>query len=86
MAMHLRFHLLTLPILLVCQSPGQAPESAAPALTEALHAIHPEAIRAHLEFLADDALEGRGTGTRGYDLAAKYVRAQFASLRLKSGT
>ena len=55
------------------------------ALLESLRSVRPEAIRAHLEFLADDALEGRGTGSRGYDVAAKYVRAQFAALGLKSG-
>lgn len=30
-------------------------------------------VRAHMEFLADDLLEGREAGTRGYDVAAKYV-------------
>ena len=30
-------------------------------------------IRADVEFLADDLLEGRETGTRGYDLAARYA-------------
>jgi len=30
-------------------------------------------IRADVEFLADDLLEGREAGTRGYDLAARYV-------------
>lgn len=36
-----------------------------------------EAIRAHLSILADDLLEGRETGTRGFDIAARYVTAQF---------
>lgn len=36
------------------------------------------AYRAHVEFLADDLLEGRETGSRGYDIAAKYVASQFA--------
>jgi Zn-dependent M28 family amino/carboxypeptidase len=40
-------------------------------------------IHAHMEFLADDLLEGRGTGTRGYQLAANYVRAQFEQLGLE---
>ncbi len=40
-------------------------------------AITPNAIRAHVNFLASDALEGREAGTRGYDLAAEYVAAQF---------
>jgi hypothetical protein len=47
--------------------------------------VSPAALRAHLEFLADDALEGRLTGTRGYDLAAKYMATQFTSLGLKGG-
>ena len=34
-------------------------------------------IKAHLTFLADDLLEGRETGSRGYDIAAHYVTAQF---------
>lgn len=48
-----------------------------------LQQIRPEAIRAHMEFLADDLLEGRGTGTRGFQLAANYVRAQFEAMGLK---
>ena len=34
-------------------------------------------IKAHLTFLADDLLEGRETGSRGYDIAAHYVSTQF---------
>jgi hypothetical protein len=45
--------------------------------------VQPERIRAHVEFLADDLLEGRAAGTRGYDLAARYVAAQMAALGLK---
>lgn len=42
-----------------------------------------ERIRAHVEFLADDLLEGRAAGSRGYDLAARYVATQFDLLGLK---
>ena len=42
-----------------------------------------ERVRAHVAYLADDRLEGRDTGSRGYDLAAKYVSDQFASFGLK---
>src|SRR5215213_10732558 len=45
-----------------------------------LLAITPNAIRAHITFLASDTLEGRETGTRGYDVAAAYVAAQFEAL------
>ena len=34
-------------------------------------------IKAHMNFLADDLLEGRETGSRGYDIAAHYVATQF---------
>lgn len=40
-------------------------------------------VRADLQFLADDLLEGRGTGARGGDLAANYIAAQFEIAGLK---
>lgn len=39
--------------------------------------VNTGALRAHAEYLASDLLEGRATGSRGYDLAAGYVAAQF---------
>lgn len=39
-------------------------------------------VEAHVAFLADDLLEGREAGTRGYDIAAHYVASQFAQLGL----
>ena len=45
----------------------------------------PEAFRAHVAFLGDDLLEGREAGSRGYDLAARYVAAQFEALGLRAG-
>ena len=46
-------------------------------------ALDANALRAHLEYLADDALEGRAPGTRGGELAAKYIAAQFRRLGLE---
>jgi hypothetical protein len=43
----------------------------------ATNAVRAEAIRSHVEFLAGDLLEGRAAATRGYDIAAAYVAAQF---------
>lgn len=40
-------------------------------------------VRAHTAFLADDLLEGRGTGTRGFALAASYVTSHFRRLGLE---
>jgi hypothetical protein len=45
--------------------------------------IRAQNIRAHLEFLADDLLEGREAGTRGYDIAAKYVASEFEQMGLQ---
>ncbi|MGC3982896.1 MAG: M28 family peptidase [Steroidobacteraceae bacterium] len=44
---------------------------------ESVPALSAQAIRAHAEFLSSDLLEGRATGSRGYELAAAYVAAQF---------
>ncbi|WP_460671385.1 M28 family metallopeptidase [Larkinella ripae] len=49
----------------------------------AAQSVKPEAIKAHMRFLADDAMEGRKPGTRGYRLAANYVIAQFEALGLQ---
>ena len=42
-------------------------------------------VRAHLEFLASDALNGRGSGTRDEQIAAEYVGAQFRRLGFEAG-
>lgn len=55
----------------------------APAMAQT---FSPDRIRADVAYLADDKLEGRGTGTKGYDLAARYVADRFAALGLKPGT
>lgn len=59
--------------------PAQLPDSGVDRTLQ----IRPEAIRAHLEFLADDLLEGRGTGTRGHKLAVNYIRAQCQAFGLR---
>ncbi len=42
-------------------------------------------VRAHVEFLADDLLEGRDNGTRGFDIAARYVATRFDAMGLRPG-
>jgi Zn-dependent M28 family amino/carboxypeptidase len=51
--------------------------------TRLARAVDSTVMRAHIDFLASDALEGRGTGTRGGDLAAKYIASQFQRLGLQ---
>jgi Zn-dependent M28 family amino/carboxypeptidase len=42
-------------------------------------------FKAHVAFLADDLLEGREAGTRGHEIAARYVASQFALYGVKPG-
>lgn len=56
--------------------------AAVPALAEE-PVFDPQAVRAHVTFLADDLLEGRDTGSKGYDIAANYVASQFIAMGLK---
>ena len=52
-------------------------------LDRALAAITPEFLKAHITFLGDDLLQGRRPGTRGYDIAARYVAASFEAMGLQ---
>ena len=57
---------------------------AAPADRSAEHAAA-QRIRAHVEFLASDLLEGRDTGSHGHEIAANYVASEFRQLGLTPG-
>jgi Zn-dependent M28 family amino/carboxypeptidase len=41
-------------------------------------------LRAHIEFLADDQMRGRQSGSRGYNIAANYVASQFRQMGLQA--
>src|SRR6266550_7954719 len=43
----------------------------------AMDRISADSLRGHLSFIASDLLEGRGTPSRGLDIAAEYIAAQF---------
>src|SRR5258708_37493184 len=67
-----------------CAAPEPATDLGLPVnVAAAMRDIDAERIRAHVRFLSDDLLEGRGTGARGGDIAAKYIAAQFALDGLK---
>jgi hypothetical protein len=69
-----------MPILLIAvMSKAQTRVSVPPAPLS----VPPAAIASHIHFLASDALEGRETGMRGFDVAAEYVRAQFEAIGLQ---
>ncbi len=48
-----------------------------------IDAITTEALRHHSYFLASDALEGRGTATRGFKIASEYAASQFQAAGVK---
>ena len=54
-----------------------------PEVSRALESIRPEAVEAHIRFLADDLLEGRAPGTPGFEIAAKYVETELQALGLQ---
>lgn len=71
-------HLKLIPVaaaLFAISAPAAA--QPAPPLSDAARRV-----QAHMEFLASDLLEGREAGSRGYDIAADYVAAQFKQLGL----
>ena len=59
------------------QSPPQRQAAPPAAARAALEGVSAESLRGHVSFLASDLLEGRPTPSRGLDLAAEYIAAQF---------
>lgn len=47
--------------------------------------VREAAFEAHIRFLADNLLEGRNTGERGYDIAALYVENHYRAIGLTPG-
>src|SRR3954463_11253441 len=83
-----RFVVLTILVfatLALAQKKPAAPAGKTPATKMPAGKISPDALRAHVRFLSDDLLEGRGTATRGHEIAAKYVASEFESMGLKPG-
>lgn len=66
-------------LLIGASAPAQV---AAPVTSETAAA---DRLRGHVEFLASDLLEGRDTGSRGHEIAAAYVAAEFSKLGLQPG-
>jgi hypothetical protein len=80
--------IIALAVVMLCALSVQfgtaIPRAEGDAATAAMESIRPEGIRAGMRFLSDDLLEGRGTGTRGYNIAAKYVAAEFEGMGLQA--
>ncbi len=75
-----RLTVLLASFFLLVATPGAHAQTA---VDKAARAVSADVIRAHIEFLASDALEGRGAGTRGGDIAARYIAAQYVRLGLE---
>jgi Zn-dependent M28 family amino/carboxypeptidase len=52
-------------------------------VSASMQSIDAHRIAEHVRFLSNDLLEGRAPGTRGGDIAANYIAAQFALYGLK---
>ncbi|NQZ23420.1 MAG: M28 family peptidase [Colwellia sp.] len=70
--------LLSLALLSACGQNNQTSVTA----TDKKPQVNEQNIKAHLEFLADDTLLGRDTGSDGYQIAANYVKSYFKQLGL----
>src|SRR6266404_7979393 len=71
---------LVLCIAACCLSAQQAaPQqyTITPGVRAILDHVSADSLRGHLSFIASDALEGRNTPSRGLDIAAEYIAAQF---------
>jgi hypothetical protein len=69
------------PLLLAADS---QPPAIAPEVQRAIDRVSPDSLRGHVSFLASDLLEGRGTPSRGLDIAAEYIAAQFRRAGLEA--
>ncbi len=74
-------------LALAMQSMGQLPSLKLPGHKKAgagafNWVVRPEWVRAHEEFLASDALAGRGSATRDEEIAARYVASEFMTFGL----
>jgi len=69
--------LIFAPLALVAAAAAPAPQVVDPGATQR--------VRADVEFLASDLLEGRDTGSKGYEIGASYVASQFRAIGLQPG-
>jgi hypothetical protein len=74
---------LALLLVLAAQACTSVPPSSAGLSGD--EAISANEIREHVNYLASDALEGRGSGTSGADAAASYIAREFRRYGLEPG-
>ncbi|MBN2294943.1 MAG: M28 family peptidase [Pirellulales bacterium] len=64
--------------------PGEKPKSTA-AYQTAVDSITAETLKQHVDFLADDELQGRKPGTQGSRAAGRYIAEEYAKYGLTPG-
>ena len=79
-------------LLLVCTTCLYAFQAGAPAkfvitpeIQAAVEHVRADSLRGDLAFLSSDLLEGRATPSRGLDIAAEYIAAQFRRAGIEPG-
>ena len=80
---HAALHSLALALTVCVATAVPLTAQTASYATRVAQAVSDKVMRAHLDFLADDALEGRGTATRGGLLASKYIASEFERMGLE---
>jgi len=71
------FKCVCAPLALILAAAAPAPQPVDP--------VAAQRVRADVEFLASDLLEGRDTGSKGYEIGASYVASQFRAIGLTPG-
>jgi hypothetical protein len=71
------FKFMLAPLALLTAAAAPAPQAA--------DVVASQRVRADVEFLASDLLEGRDTGSKGYEIGASYVASQFRAIGLQPG-
>jgi hypothetical protein len=66
-------------LLTACQNPTNKVEQENKTSLKA----DPQQLKAHIRFLSDDLLEGRDVGSRGHEIASKYIATEFEKFALK---
>ncbi len=72
--------------MLICLLTAQAfATDFSAAMLQAMQSINEDSLRKHLAVLGSDSLQGRGTGSRGGELAAQYIADELAVMGLTAG-
>ena len=74
-----------LALFLSAAAPGEQAPAPVPASSATPLPADQAAMKAHVQFLASDAMKGREAGSPEFDIAAQYVAAQFMGAGLAPG-